>query len=102
MKQVFAVVFISAVTTVGTMWGYKHFMMKDQYVYQGSNDSGKVPSNYAKFMDGFDAGAALDFTPASSAAIPATVHIKTKTNRTASNNLPTLEVFKFPFFCKSF
>jgi serine protease Do len=93
MKQVFAVVFLSAVTTVGTMWGYRHFMMKDQYVYQGSNDSGKVPSNYAKFMDGFDAGAALDFTPASSAAIPATVHIKTKTNRTASNNLPRKNPF---------
>jgi serine protease Do len=93
MKQVFAVVFLSAVTTIGTMWGYRHFIMKDQYVYQGSNDSGKVPSNYAKFMDGFDAGAALDFTPAASAAIPATVHIKTKTNRTATNNLPRKNPF---------
>ncbi len=94
MKQIIAVVFISAVTTVLTMWGYRHFAVKDQYVYQGSsNDSGKIPTNYAKFMDGFDAGAALDFTPASSAAIPATVHIKTKTNRTASNNLPRRNPF---------
>ena len=94
MKQVLAVVFLSAFTTVLTMWGYRHFVTKDQYVYQGtSNDSGKIPTNYAKFMDGIDAGSALDFTPASSAAIPATVHIKTKTNRTASNNLPRRNPF---------
>ncbi len=94
MKQVFAVVFLSAVTTVLTMWGYRHFVIKDQYVYENSsNDSGKIPANYAKFMDGIDAGSALDFTPASSAAIPATVHIKTKTNRTASNNLPRRNPF---------
>ena len=70
------------------MWGYNHFNSGKTYFY--STDSGKVPANYAKFFEGKykDAGGPSDFVDAASAAIPATVHIKTKTVRTVSNNLP--------------
>ena len=70
------------------MWGYNHLATGKTYFY--GQDSGKVPSNYAKFFEGNKkAGAGpVDFTDAASAAIPATVHIKTKTVRTVSNNLP--------------
>src|ERR1700755_320901 len=92
-KQVVAVILISASTAVATMWGYNHFTGGKTYYY--SQDSGKVPSNYAKFFEndkGNNAGPA-DFSDAASAAIPATVHIKTKTVRTVSNNLPKRNPF---------
>src|ERR1700743_2101473 len=86
-KQVVAVILISASTAVATMLGYNHFSPGKTYYY--SQDSGKIPSNYAKFFDGKRGNAAPgDFTDAARAAIPATVHIKTKTGRTVSNNLP--------------
>ncbi len=87
-KQVVAVILISATTAVATMWGYNHIAGNKTYFY--AQDSGKVPSNYAKFFDGQNKSSAgpIDFTDAASAAIPATVHIKTKTVRTVSNNLP--------------
>lgn len=89
MKQVLGVVVLSVASTFGTMWGYHHFTQSDTYVYSSSaNDSGKAPANYAHFNEKTDGIAALDFTPASASAIPATVHIKTKTTRVASNNLP--------------
>jgi Do/DeqQ family serine protease len=70
------------------MWGYNHFNSGKTYFY--STDSGRVPANYAKFFEGKykDVGGPGDFVDAASAAIPATVHIKTKTVRTVSNNLP--------------
>jgi Do/DeqQ family serine protease len=87
-KQVVAVIFISASTALATMWGYNHFNSGKTYFY--STDSGRVPANYAKFFEGKykDVGGPGDFVDAASAAIPATVHIKTKTVRTVSNNLP--------------
>ena len=90
LKQIVAVVILSAATTVGTLWVYNHFSKGGTYVYQNSqdnNDTGKVPSNYAGF-NGLNEAAAVDFTAAASAALPATVHIKTKVTRTVSNNLP--------------
>jgi len=89
-KQVVAVILISASTAVATMWGYNHFTGGTK-TYNYSQDSGKIPSNYAKFFEGKEGRAAagpVDFTDAASAATPATVHIKTKTVRTVSNNLP--------------
>ncbi|HZE85920.1 MAG TPA: trypsin-like peptidase domain-containing protein [Puia sp.] len=88
-KQVVAIILISATTAVATMWGYNHFAGGAK-TYFYAQDSGKVPSNYAKFFDGERKNGAgpVDFTDAASAAIPATVHIKTKTVRTVSNNLP--------------
>jgi serine protease Do len=87
-KQVLSIFLISASTALATMWGYNHFSNNKTYFY--AQDSSKVPANYAKFFDGQKAagGGPADFTDAASAAIPATVHIKTKTNRTATNNLP--------------
>ena len=91
-KQIVAVVLLSAVTTVGTMWGYNRFTKNNTYVYQQSNDAdnndtGKIPANYADFK-GWNGNTPVDFSAAANAATPATVHIKTKVNRTASNNLP--------------
>lgn len=92
-KQVVAVMLISASTAVATMWGYNHYTGGKTYFY--SQDSGKVPSNYARFFEGERGNAAgpADFSDAASAAIPATVHIKTKTVRTVSNNLPKRNPF---------
>ena len=76
------------------MWGYNHFNSGKTYYYsQDANrslDSGKVPANYARFFEGRNRSNTPtgDFVDAASAAIPATVHIKTKTVRTVSNNLP--------------
>jgi len=91
-KQVVAVILISASTAVATMWGYNHVAGgKTTYFY--SQDSGKIPVNYAKFFDGDKGAGPGDFSDAASAAIPATVHIKTKTVRTVSNNLPKRNPF---------
>src|SRR6516225_12504629 len=88
LNQVASIVLISAGTAVATMWGYDHF--KGNKTYYFAQDSSKLPSNYAKFFDGekFGGGGPVDFVDATSAATPATVHIKTKTVRTVSNNLP--------------
>src|ERR1700744_5907759 len=93
-KQVVAVILLSASTALATMWGYNHFTGGKTYYYS-AQDSGKVPANYAKFFEGGRGNAAPpgDFTDAASAAIPATVHIKTKTVRTVSNNLPKRNPF---------
>src|SRR6516225_10245858 len=93
LKQVASIVLISAGTAVATMWGYDHF--KGTKTYYFAQDSSKLPSNYAKFFDGekFGGGGPVDFVDAASAAIPATVHIKTKTVHTASNNLPRKNPF---------
>jgi serine protease Do len=96
-RQIIAVVLLSATTTVATMWGVNRYTSQDTYVYQpGSknNDSGKVPANYAGFT-GANGNLinAPDFTAAAEAAIPATVHIKTKATRTVSNNLPRKSPF---------
>src|SRR5580692_348590 len=88
-KQAIAVILLSASTAIATMWGYNHFTQTKTYNYTSQDSSGKIPSNYAKFFEnGKPVGGPVDFVDAASAAIPATVHIKTKTLHTASNNLP--------------
>jgi len=47
-KQVVAVILISASTAIATMWGYNRIEGNKTYFY--SQDSGKIPSNYAKFL----------------------------------------------------
>jgi serine protease Do len=91
-RQAVAIVFLSAVTSLASIWGYNHFYAVRTYSY--TQDSTKLPVNYAHFFEGekFGTGPA-DFTDAASAAIPATVHIKTKTVRSASNNLPRKNPF---------
>jgi serine protease Do len=89
-KQVLFTVAISAVTALAVIWGYGKFNKKDT-LYAGQQ-AGVTPSNY-KYAGLFDGGqpptGAVDFTVPSAAAIPAVVHIKTKTNaKQVNNNLP--------------
>ena len=94
ISNTLAVIALSAATSLGTVWGYNKIVNSDQtYVYPQS-DSGKAPANYAGFKGVDGAKVLVDFTPAASAAIPATVHIKTKTTRTVSNNLPRRSPFE--------
>ncbi len=94
LKQIVAVVLISAGTSVATFWGYNRIAgNNDTYTYRHSgNDSGKIPANYAGF-NGLEGTATVDFVPAAEAAIPTVVHIKTKATRTVSNNLPRRSPF---------
>jgi len=102
MKQIATVVLVSALTSLGVFWGYDNLVKKETYVYPSNNllDTGKIPANYAGFNGITGAQANIDFTQASSAAIPATVHIKTKMTRTVTNNLPRRNPFSdmFPDF----
>ncbi|MBE7173093.1 MAG: trypsin-like peptidase domain-containing protein [Williamsia sp.] len=89
-RQVAAVVLISASTAVGSVWTYNRIAEKSTYQYQASNP--RTPINYAGFVNGgtgAPAGTPVDFTEAAAASVPATVHIKTKTNAKPSNNLPS-------------
>ncbi|MBP6430409.1 MAG: trypsin-like peptidase domain-containing protein [Ferruginibacter sp.] len=99
IKQVLFTVGISAVTALGVMWGYSKFT-KNNNTYAGQ-EKGSMPSNYkyAGFFDG-DAppGQTADFTAPSAAAIPAVVHIKTKTNaKQVTNSLPKRNMPNNPF-----
>ncbi|MDB5209709.1 MAG: HtrA protease/chaperone protein [Sediminibacterium sp.] len=85
LKNILAVVLISATTAVLSVWGYGKFMERQ---YAGVQDPSKVPVNYAGFFGNNNAPAGVvDFGPAASSATPAVVHIKTKTKaRQVSNN----------------
>lgn len=100
LKQILGIVFLSAATTLSTVWGYDHFFKNEPYVYPTTGEQGKAPANYANFNGISGAEASIDFTQASAVAIPATVHIKTKVTRTATNNLPRRSPFSdmFPDF----
>jgi Do/DeqQ family serine protease len=98
LKQVIAIMFISASTAVGSVWTYNHMVESDTYVYEARTTPqtpGKPPANYAGFFDGVTGAPStpVDFTQAASATIPATVHIKTKTTAKVSNNLPRKNPF---------
>ncbi len=89
-KNILLTVLISAITTLGVIFGY------NKYQHNNNNpnfQSTNIPSNYkyAGFFDGNGnpTGGPVDFTQAAEAAIPTVVHIKTKTNpHQVSNNLP--------------
>lgn len=87
LKNILTVVAISATTAVASVWGYSKY---EQSQMAGTQETGKLPVNYAGFFDKDDAPAnAVDFTPAATAATPAVVHIKTKTKaRQVTNNVP--------------
>ncbi len=87
LRQVAAVMLISAATAVGSVWTYNRVTQSDTYRYEANTT--KLPANYAGYFNGSGGAAGpIDFTEAASATIPATVHIKTKTTVKASNNLP--------------
>lgn len=100
LKQVLFTVVISAITTLGVIWGYGKFIKKNNS-YAGQ-EAGVVPANYkyAGFFDGQGSPTgAMDFTAPAAAATPAVVHIKTKTNaKQVNNNLPKTQRPKNPFF----
>jgi serine protease Do len=90
LKQVLLVVAISAVSAIGSVWIYGKITGKKNAGYvQGTTQN--VPANYAGFFDNVadGGGEPVDFTKASSAAVPAVVHIKTKIPaKKISNQLP--------------
>jgi serine protease Do len=90
LKQVLFTVAISALTTVSVIWGYGKYE-KNSNTYAGQ-ENGVIPSNY--HLTGMHSGTtspvgAIDFTQPAAEALPAVVHIKTKTNaKQVTNNLP--------------
>jgi len=76
LKNVAAIIGISAITTVASMWAYGKISKSNS----SFETDGKLPANYANFFNGSAPATTVDFTPAANAASPAVVHIKTKTN----------------------
>jgi serine protease Do len=98
LKQVLFTALISALTTLGVIWGYGKIVKKNNS-YAGQ-EKGVVPSNYqrAGFFDGDTPAPTTDFTAASMSAMPTVVHIKAKTNaKQLSNNLPRQQQQRTPF-----
>jgi serine protease Do len=86
LKNIVLVVFLSAATSLFSVWGYNKWQASQT---AGIQEPGKLPVNYAGFFDGERAAGSVDFTAASTSATPAVVHIKTKTKaRQVTNNLP--------------
>ncbi len=89
-KNFFSTIIISALTALGVIFGYTKLHENNNPNFQSQSN---IPSNYklAGFFkpDGSPSAGPVDFTQAAAAAIPAVVHITTKTNpRQTSNNLP--------------
>ena len=98
LQQVLATIAISAVTAFGVMWGYNKYVTNNN-TFAGQQN-GYIPSNYklSKFNETGTPPGAVDFTQPSAAALPAVVHIKTKTNaKQVSNNLPRNQRPSNPF-----
>ncbi len=85
LKNILAVMAISAITAVMSVWGYGKVLRSQS---AGIQDADKIPANYAGFFgNNAPAAGAVDFTPAATSATPAVVHIKTKTKaRQVSNS----------------
>lgn len=95
LKNIFAVVAISATTAVLSVWGYGKFQERQ---YAGIQESGKLPVNYAGFFGNNNTpGVVVDFTPAATTATPAVVHIKTRTKARQVSNNSTQQRQKNPF-----
>ena len=89
-KQLLLVIGVSALTAVSSAWLYNYFAQGRYGISVGQFSDGKVPVNYAGFFDNAAPGAEVtDFTKAANAAVPAVVHIKTKTPaKRITNQLP--------------
>jgi hypothetical protein len=88
LKNVLAIVAISAVTAFLSVWAFSRYQ---QHKYAGIQEPGKLPVNYAGFFSGNNTASdnSFDFTQACATATPAVVHIKTRTKaKQVSNNLP--------------
>lgn len=100
LKEVLATIGISALTTFAVVWGFNSYN-KYNKTFAGQAE-GSIPNNYrlAGLMNGENTnGGAPDFTQPSVAALPAVVHIKTKTNaKQVTNNLPRMRQNPFSDF----
>ena len=95
LKNVIAVVAISATTAVFSVWGYGKYI---QHQTAGIQESGKLPVNYAGFFGKDIApGGPVDFTPAATSATPAVVHIKTRTKARQVSNSQSQQRQRNPF-----
>ncbi len=92
LKQVLVTVAISALTALSVVWGYSNYL-KHSSSY-GGQLSGSLPSNYTLtgMRDNGTPPGAIDFTQPAAIALPAVVHIKTKTNaKQVTNSLPKMK-----------
>ena len=89
-KQLLLVVGVSMVSAVSSVWLYNHFVPGRNGTGFYQSTDGKVPVNYAGFFGNAAPGnETIDFTKAANAAVPAVVHIKTKTPaKRITNQLP--------------
>ncbi|WP_344980569.1 S1C family serine protease [Compostibacter hankyongensis] len=76
LKNIATIVLISGATAVGSVFAYDHYFAKHEDIYL--TDSNRMPAHYVSYNSS-EAADAVDFSPAASVVIPATVHIKTKT-----------------------
>lgn len=84
IKQILAVVLISATTTVGTLFAYNYFGSSSRTIQA---DGTKIPANYAGLFEKANPGEPpADFSKASQAAVPAVVHITTVINGNSSGS----------------
>lgn len=93
LNQILLTVAISAVTAVGSVWGY-HAIFPSENNAIGSYEKG-LPANYAGYFNNKGIPADVpDLTKAAIAAVPAVVHIKTKIPaRKQTNNVPRRGIF---------
>ena len=89
-KHIFYTILISALTTLGVIFGYTKIHGNNNPNFQTAFTT---PANYrqAGFFnaDGSPNAGPADFTQAAAAALPTVVHITTKTSpRQVNNNLP--------------
>ncbi|WP_121356502.1 trypsin-like peptidase domain-containing protein [Flavisolibacter nicotianae] len=98
-RQILLTVAISAASALGSIALYNHFS-NNKVAAIGSAQNG-YPANYAGYFDGknFTPADPIDFTKASSTAVPAVVHIKTKIPaKKISNDLPRRRSMLDDFF----
>ncbi len=93
VKQIAGIVILSAATSFATMWGLPTVQPSPTptFIRMTTTTAVKIPPIMPTSKRLTNAPA--DFVPAANAAIPATVHIKTKATRVASNNLPRRSPF---------
>jgi Do/DeqQ family serine protease len=80
-RQIVTIVGISALTSILSVWLYAKFLAPNPSL---PFSQAQIPANYAGLFDSGTPGP-VDFEAASAAAIPAVVHIKTKTNPVQTN-----------------
>jgi Do/DeqQ family serine protease len=86
-KQLLLVIFVGAASGIGGVWLYGKINPRQAAIV--SLSEGKLPVNYAGYLDNIAAAEPIDFTKAANAAVPAVVHIRTKIPaRRLVNELP--------------